>query len=377
MKKVLVVFGTRPEAIKMAPVVRALREQTSIQTRVCVTAQHRSMLDQVLTLFTIVPDFDLNLMSSAQTLEGISARILESLSQVLNEYRPDLVLVHGDTVTTSMASLACFYQRIAVGHVEAGLRTGNIGSPWPEELNRRMTGLIARLHFAPTPTSAANLLAEKVPASTVDVTGNTVINALLQVTTRLRDDSALSAPLRERFSFLRNDRRLVLVTGHRRENFGDGMREICEALLTLSRRGDLQIIYAVHLNPNVKGPVESTLGGQPNIQLIPPQDYLSFVYLMTMSHIILTDSGGIQEEAPSLGKPVLVMRDTTERPEAIEAGTARLVGANATSIVNGIAELMDDPAAYQAMSNRGNPYGDGQAAARIAARVKLFLDTGR
>lgn len=377
MKKILIVFGTRPEAIKMAPVVRAFREQSQLDTKVCVTAQHRSMLDQVLELFGIVPDFDLNLMSTSQTLEGVSARILESLSQVLDEWHPDLVLVHGDTTTTSMASLACFYKRIPVAHVEAGLRTGNLASPWPEELNRRMTGLISHLHFAPTRASAQNLLDEKVPPATVEITGNTVIDALLQVTERLRSDEALRAPLRERFSFLRSDRKLVLVTGHRRENFGGGMREICDALLTLSRRDDVQIVYAVHLNPNVKGPVESSLRDQPNIHLIPPQDYLSFVYLMMNSHIILTDSGGIQEEAPSLGKPVLVMRDTTERPEATEAGTARLVGANAANIVAGIRELLDEPGAYEAMSGRGNPYGDGQAASRIVACVKTFLSGGQ
>lgn len=357
----------------MAPVVRALQQAASLETRVCVTAQHRSMLDQVLSLFEIVPDYDLNLMSTSQTLEGISARILESLSKVLDEFQPDMVLVHGDTTTTSMASLACFYKRIPVGHVEAGLRTGNLWSPWPEELNRRLTGLVSQLHFAPTTTSAANLLAEKVPEASVTVTGNTVIDALLQITHRLKSDDVLNAPLRERFSFLREDRKLVLVTGHRRENFGDGMREICDALLTLSRRGDLQIVYAVHLNPNVKGPVESTLGGQHDIHLIPPQDYLSFVYLMMKSHIILTDSGGIQEEAPSLGKPVLVMRDTTERPEAVEAGTAKLVGAKAANIVSAATELLDKPGAYAAMSNQSNPYGDGQAASRIVARVASFF----
>jgi len=372
-KKVLVVFGTRPEAIKMAPVVRALAQHDSFETKVCVTAQHRSMLDQVLSLFEIVPDFDLNLMSTSQTLEGISARILESLSAVLDSERPDLVLVHGDTTTTSMASLACFYKRIPVAHVEAGLRTGNLYSPWPEELNRRLTGMVAHLHFAPTRSSEANLVAERIDPSTVEVTGNTVIDALLQVSARLQQDEALRAPLNERFAFLNPQRKLVLVTGHRRENFGDGMREICAALLALSKRPDVEIVYAVHLNPNVKGPVETTLGDQPNIHLIPPQDYLSFVYLMTRSHIILTDSGGIQEEAPSLGKPVLVMRDTTERPEAVEAGTARLVGAVAANIESNIESLLDDGGAYTTMSNRLNPYGDGTASARIARRVEVFL----
>ncbi len=372
-RKVLVVFGTRPEAIKMAPVVREISTRDKLDIKVCVTAQHRSMLDQVLSLFEINPDFDLNLMSTSQTLEGISARILESLSKVLETEQPQLVLVHGDTTTTSMASLACFYKRIPVAHVEAGLRTGNLYSPWPEELNRRLTGLVAHLHFAPTTTSQANLLAERVDPTTIEVTGNTVIDALLHVSERLAKDEALSAPLNERFAFLNSNRKLVLVTGHRRENFGDGMREICAALLALSKRPDVEIVYAVHLNPNVKGPVETTLGNQPNIHLIPPQDYLSFVYLMKRSHIILTDSGGIQEEAPSLGKPVLVMRDTTERPEAIQAGTARLVGALASNIVTGIEQLLDSDTDYIAMSSRVNPYGDGAASVRIAQRIESFL----
>lgn len=373
MKKVLIVFGTRPEAIKMAPVVKALVDSARLDTKVCVTAQHRSMLDQVLSLFEVVPDYDLNLMSTAQTLEAISARILESVSKVLDDFRPDLVLVHGDTTTTAMASLACFYKRIPLGHVEAGLRTGDLGSPWPEEWNRRMTGLVAHLHFAPTVAAQTNLLNEKVSASAIEVTGNTVIDALIQISGRLMRDDTLSAPLRARFAFLQEDRKLVLVTGHRRENFGDGMRQICEALLSLSRRNDVQIVYAVHLNPNVKGPVESTLAGQPNIHLIPPQDYLSFVYLMMRSHIILTDSGGIQEEAPSLGKPVLVMRDNTERPEAVEAGTAKLVGANASHIIPAVAALLDTPGAYEAMASRANPYGDGSASARIVKRIHKFL----
>jgi UDP-N-acetylglucosamine 2-epimerase len=373
MKKIFLVFGTRPEAIKMAPLVLELKRYDTFEIRVCVTAQHRSMLDQVLSLFEIDPDFDLNLMSTSQTLESISARILESLSAVLDSERPDLVMVHGDTTTTSMAALACFYKRIPLAHVEAGLRTGNLYSPWPEELNRRLTGLVAHLHFAPTITSQANLLAERVDPTTIEVTGNTVIDALLHVSERLAQDEALSAPLNERFAFLNLNRKLLLVTGHRRENFGDGMREICAALLALSKRTDVEIVYAVHLNPNVKGPVEATLGNQPNIHLIPPQDYLSFVYLMKRSHIILTDSGGIQEEAPSLGKPVLVMRDTTERPEAVEAGTARLVGAVAANIESSIKALLDDSEAYKTMSNRLNPYGDGTASVRIARRIEAFL----
>ena len=373
MKRVLIVFGTRPEAIKMAPVVRAFRGQAEWETKVCVTAQHRAMLDQVLSLFGIEPDFDLNLMSASQTLEGLSARILEAMSTVLHAWRPDLVLVHGDTTTTFMASLACFYDRVPVGHVEAGLRTGNLEAPWPEEMNRRVTGLLARLHFAPTEAARRNLLAEAVAPETIEVTGNTVIDALSQTAGRLRSEPALGLPLRGRFAFLRPERRLLLVTGHRRENFGEGLREICDALLRLSRRQDLEIVYAVHLNPNVKGPVEAALDGVPNIHLIPPQDYLSFVYLMMTCHLLLTDSGGIQEEAPTLGKPVLVMREATERPEAVDAGTARLVGARADTIVRAVDELMDTPGAYEAMANRANPYGDGHAADRIVVRSRTFL----
>lgn len=375
--KVLVVFGTRPEAIKMAPVVSSLRDKSNLDVKVCVTAQHRSMLDQVLSLFNIVPDFDLNLMSISQTLAGISARILEALTMVLDSERPDLVIVHGDTTTTSMASLASFYQRIPVAHIEAGLRTGNLYSPWPEELNRRLTGLVAYLHFAPTKSSQGNLLTEGVNPDTVEVTGNTVIDALLKVSDLLASDEALRLPLIDRFAFLDANKKLLLVTGHRRENFGDGMREICAALLELAKRADVQIVYAVHLNPNVKDIVEEALGSTPNIHLIPPQDYLSFVYLMKCSYIILTDSGGVQEEAPSLGKPVLVMRDTTERPEAVKAGTAKLVGANAAKIVFGIEELLDNVTAYNVMSSRENPFGDGLASTRISERVVKFFEDNR
>ena len=372
-KKILIVFGTRPEAIKMAPVVSALIERQEFETKVCVTAQHREMLDQVLNIFNVIPDYDLNLMSSSQTLEGISARILESMSSVLSDFVPDIVLVHGDTTTTSMVSLACFYKRIPVGHVEAGLRTGDIWSPWPEELNRKLTGMISHLHFAPTINAEQNLLAEGIPASNIQVTGNTVIDALLQVTQRLSANKDLVSPLEQRFSFLSNAKKLILVTGHRRENFGGGVREICEALLKLSQREDVQVIYAVHLNPNVKGPVEAILGQQNNIFLIPPQDYLSFVYLMSRSYVILTDSGGIQEEAPSLGKPVLVMRDTTERPEAVSAGTACLVGANSRNIVASVSKLLDDCDFYSSMSTRQNPYGDGNAAEKIVCRLTEFF----
>ena len=372
-RRVLVVFGTRPEAIKMAPVVRELLGHDSFETKVCVTAQHRSMLDQVLSLFDITPDYDLNLMSTSQTLSGISVRILESLSKVLEDYAPDLVVVHGDTTTTSMASLASFYKQIPVAHVEAGLRTGNLYSPWPEELNRRLTGLVAHLHFAPTLAAGSNLLSEKVDASTIHVTGNTVIDALMQTSSRLANEKKLLQPLIDRFAYLSPEKKLLLVTGHRRENFGDGMTEICKALLLLSERGDVEIIYAVHLNPNVKATVDEILQNRPNIHLLPPQDYLSFVYLMKRCHVILTDSGGIQEEAPSLGKPVLVMRDTTERPEAIEAGTALLVKASASGIVEAATKLLDCPDTYDAMSRLDNPYGDGRAAPRISHHIMHFL----
>jgi UDP-N-acetylglucosamine 2-epimerase len=326
-----------------------------------------------LSLFEITPDYDLNLMSTSQTLSGISVRILESLSKVLEDYAPDLVVVHGDTTTTFMASLASFYKQIPVAHVEAGLRTGNLYSPWPEELNRRLTGLVADLHFAPTPAAGGNLLSEKVDASTIHVTGNTVIDALMQTSSRLANEKKLLQPLTDRFAYLNSQKKLLLVTGHRRENFGDGMTEICKALLLLSERGDVEIIYAVHLNPNVKATVDEILQNRPNIHLLPPQDYLSFVYLMKRCHFILTDSGGIQEEAPSLGKPVLVMRDTTERPEAIEAGTALLVKASASRIVEAAAKLLDCPDTYDGMSRLDNPYGDGQAAPRIVHHIMLFL----
>jgi UDP-N-acetylglucosamine 2-epimerase (non-hydrolysing) len=372
-RKVLVVFGTRPEAIKMAPVVASLRESAEIETRVCVTGQHREMLDQVLDLFKIEPDFDLNLMSAGQSLSALSARLLEAVSGLLATWEPELVLVHGDTTTTAMTSTACFYQRIAVGHVEAGLRTGDLMSPWPEEFNRRLAGLVSRLHFAPTVQARDNLLREGVPESWVHVTGNTVIDSLLQVAGRLDADEALSRALDKRFSFLNPTKRVVLVTGHRRENFGDGMRSICAALRALSRRGDIEIVYPVHRNPNVRAPVEQMLAQQPNIHLIDPQDYLTFVYLMKRCTVLLTDSGGVQEEAPSLGKPVLVMRDATERPEAIEAGTVELVGTDAGRIERRVSDLLDDEGLYSAMVGRPNPFGDGKAAARIISAVSAYL----
>lgn len=374
MKKVLLVFGTRPEAIKMAPLVKECFAHDGFDTKVCVTGQHRSMLDQVLSILEITPDYDLNLMSDGQTLSELSARLLTSFTRVLQEWKPDIVLVHGDTTTTSMASLACFYQKIPVGHVEAGLRTGNIMSPWPEELNRKLAGMIASFHFAPTASAADNLLQEGISPTSVSVTGNTVIDALLQVRHRLSNDAELSKPLQQKFDFLDPNKRLILVTGHRRENFGSGIDEICQSILALAARGDVQIIYPVHLNPNVKGPVEHYLSDKENIYLIPPQDYLAFVYLMIKSYIILTDSGGIQEEAPSLGKPVLVMRDTTERPEAVAAGTAMLVGAKSESIVKSASLLLDNETIYSRMANASNPYGDGSASKRIVDSLKAFFE---
>ena len=367
--KILIAFGTRPEAIKMAPVVEAFRRDGSMDIVVAVTAQHRQMLDQVLELFSIVPDEDLDLMQPGQTLADLFARILTGMNGVIARHRPDIVLVHGDTSTTLATALAAFYNKVRVGHVEAGLRTGDLWAPWPEEANRRLTAPLSSLHFAPTAQSHANLLAEGVDDGDIEVTGNTVIDALLEVVERIEQDAALAQGLARRFPFLDPDRRLVLVTGHRRENFGAGFEQICVALKTLAERGDVQVVYPVHLNPNVQEPVNRLLAGVDNIVLIEPQDYLPFVYLMSRSSLIITDSGGVQEEAPSLGKPVLVMRDTTERPEAVEAGTVRLVGTDAARIVAEAGRLLDDPGAYADMSRAHNPYGDGQASARIARRV--------
>lgn len=369
--KILTVFGTRPEAIKMAPLVKALAEHSGIEARVCVTAQHRQMLDQVLELFDIVPDYDLDIMKPGQTLSGITSEILTRIEPVLKEFQPDLVLVHGDTSTTFAATLAAYYQRIAVGHVEAGLRTGNIYSPWPEEANRKLTGALANLHLAPTELSRNNLLQEGVNPDTVHVTGNTVIDALLWVKQKLEVDHGLNQSLRDRFPFLRDETRLVLITGHRRENFGDGFERICAAIRTLaSDFPDVDFLYPVHLNPNVREPVGRILQGVTNVHLIEPQDYLPFVYLMTRSHIILTDSGGIQEEAPSLGKPVLVMRDTTERPEAVAAGTVKLVGTNGQAIIDAVTTLLTNEIEYNRMAFSHNPYGDGKACERIVNIIK-------
>ncbi len=363
--KVLIVFGTRPEAIKMAPVVRALAKTEGIEAKVCVTAQHRQMLDQVLDLFKIKPDFDLDLMKPAQDLTDITSNILLGMRSVFKKWHPDWVLVHGDTTTTLATSLAAYYEKISVGHVEAGLRTGNIYSPWPEEMNRRITGAVSAVHFAPTETAKTNLLREGVEEGSIFVTGNTVIDALLDIAQRVRTDFSLLSELEQRFDFLDKAKKLLLVTGHRRENFGDGFTNICAALAEISMRDDVQIVYPVHLNPNVQEPVNRLLGSIPNIRLIEPQDYLPFVYLMDQAYLILTDSGGVQEEAPSLGKPVLVMRDTTERPEAVEAGTVKLVGTNKQSIIAESTRLLDDSIEYQRMSHAHNPYGDGIAATKI------------
>ncbi|MGB1110917.1 MAG: non-hydrolyzing UDP-N-acetylglucosamine 2-epimerase [Gammaproteobacteria bacterium] len=359
------VFGTRPEAIKMAPVVEALYRSERHECLVCVTAQHREMLDQVLELFEIEPDFDLNIMAPGQNLTDITTAVLRGMEKVLSEAKPDWVLVHGDTTTTSAAALAAFYQKIPVGHVEAGLRTGNIYSPWPEEMNRRLAGAITSKHFAPTETARQNLLAENVAERNVVVTGNTVIDALLTVVDKVRTDDSLAAEMDKRFSMLHPGKRLVLVTGHRRESFGGGFERICQALARIAERDDVQVLYPVHLNPNVREPVFRILGDLDNVHLIEPVDYLPFVYLMNRSELIITDSGGIQEEAPSLGKPVLVMRDTTERPEAVDAGTARLVGTDVDMIANTAIELLSNPDAYDAMAKAHNPYGDGEASRRI------------
>ena len=364
--KVLTVFGTRPEAIKMAPLAIKLAEQEGIDARVCVTAQHREMLDQVLGLFEITPKYDLNIMKPGQDLTDVTTNILQGIKPILADFKPDVVLVHGDTATTFATSLAAYYQQIAVGHVEAGLRTGNIYSPWPEEANRKLTGAITTYHFAPTETSQQNLLNEAVAPENITVTGNTVIDALLDVSDKLKNDTALNSEMAERFSFLNKDKKLILVTGHRRESFGGGFERICKALAyTAEQHPGCQIVYPVHLNPNVQEPVNRLLKGVPNITLIEPQDYLPFVYLMNQAHIILTDSGGIQEEAPSLGKPVLVMRDTTERPEAVSAGTVKLVGTDVDKITASLNQLLTDEKAYEEMSFAHNPYGDGKACERI------------
>lgn len=371
-KKLLLVFGTRPEAIKMAPLALKLKQQVvDFEAKVCVTGQHRQMLDQVLELFNLKPDFDLNLMKPGQTLSDITSGVLKGLEQVFSEWKPDVVLVHGDTATTFAASLAAYYHKIAVGHVEAGLRTGDIYSPWPEEANRRLTGTLATYHFAPTQSSYNNLIKENIDPKNIRITGNTVIDALLKVKEKVETDQAVIAHFEQQFDFLNPNKKLILVTGHRRENFGQGFLNICTALANIAKQyPDVQIVYPVHLNPNVQKPVNELLSGISNIYLIAPQDYLPFVYLMNRSYLILTDSGGIQEEAPSLGKPVLVMRDTTERPEAVDAGTVKLVGTDAALIQQSVIELLENSSLYQTMAAAHNPYGDGTACAQIIEVLK-------
>ena len=370
-RKVMLAFGTRPEAIKMAPLVHALKARADrFDVTVCVTAQHRQMLDQVLALFDIRPDIDLDVMRPGQDLFDVTAAVLLAMRGVLADHRPDVLLVHGDTTTTLAAATAGFYAGVAVGHVEAGLRTHDVHSPFPEEFNRQVTSKVARFHFAPTATSAANLAAEGVPADRVTVTGNTVIDALFRALARLEDDpvrrAAAEGLLDARLGVAWRTRRFVLVTGHRRENFGAGFLEICAGLKELAGRyPDVDFVYPVHLNPNVRGPVWSLLADSANVRLIEPLDYEPFILLLRACHLVLTDSGGIQEEAPSLGKPVLVMRDVTERPEAVAAGTVELVGANRARIVAAVTRLIDDPAAHDAMARAHNPYGDGHACRRI------------
>ena len=363
--KVLIVFGTMPEAIKMAPVVNAFKNSDHIELKVCVTAQHRQMLDQVLELFSIKPDFDLNLMKPNQDLTDITIGVLGGLREILRSWRPDWVLVHGDTTTTLATSLAAYYEKIAVGHVEAGLRTGDIYSPWPEEVNRQIVANVARLHFAPTPEARENLIRAGVNKESIFVTGNTVIDSLFDIIEKLESDDQSVEAIKKLIPVLNVDKKTIVVTGHRRENFGDGFENICMALNDIATRNDVEIVYPVHLNPNVQEPVRRILGNSPNVHLISPLDYLPFVYLMNKSHIILTDSGGIQEEAPSLGKPVLVLRNTTERPEALLAGTVKLVGTSRETIVSEVYKLLDNPAEYEVMAQSMNPFGDGNAASQI------------
>ena len=375
MKKILLVFGTRPEAIKMAPLVKALQKDTEhFETRVCVTAQHRQMLDQVLEVFGITPEYDLNIMAPNQDLYDITAKVLLGLREVLKDFRPDTVLVHGDTTTSMAASLAAFYMQIPVGHVEAGLRTYNMLSPWPEEMNRQVTDRICTYYFAPTEQSRANLLQENIDAKKIFITGNTVIDALLMavdiISTTAGVKEKMAKELQEK-GYTVGDREYILVTGHRRENFGDGFLHICKAIKELAAlHPEMDIVYPVHLNPNVQKPVYELLSGLSNVYLISPLDYLPFIYAMQHSTLLLTDSGGVQEEAPSLGKPVLVMRDTTERPEAVDAGTVKLVGTDAEAIVSNVTALLQDKEMYKRMSETHNPYGDGQACERIIAALR-------
>lgn len=371
--KILSIFGTRPEAIKMAPLALALENDERFDARVCVTGQHREMLDQVLQLFELRPQYDLNIMIPGQGLTEITSEILIGLKKIFSEYRPSIILVHGDTATTLAASLAAYYHQIPVAHVEAGLRTGNIYSPWPEEGNRKLTSVLTNLHFAPTEESKLNLIQEKIPELKIKVTGNTVIDALLSTVEKIKNSHTLREKLSNEFSFLLSGSKIILVTGHRRESFGAGFERICKALADIAlANSDVQIVYPVHLNPNVQKPVTRLLANIKNVHLIKPLDYLPFVYLMNRSYLILTDSGGIQEEAPSLGKPVLVMRDTTERPEAVNAGTVKLVGTDTKVIVDNVNTLLNNAEAYKKMSKAHNPYGDGRACERIIEELTQF-----
>jgi UDP-N-acetylglucosamine 2-epimerase len=368
--KAAIVFGTRPEAIKMAPVVKAFQADGDVETLVCVTGQHRSMLDQVLSIFDIVPDVDLNLMKPGQTLGGVTAGVLSGMERVISEHKPDAVLVHGDTTTAMAAAMAAFYHRVPVGHVEAGLRTRDIWRPWPEEMNRRVIDIMGRWLFAPTEQAKAALVEEKTDPASIYVTGNTVIDALVMAKNLILARPELSGQFGRTFSYLDPSKRLILVTGHRRENFGEGLANMCAALAALARRGDVQIVYPVHLNENVQKAANEALSGVSDVFLIEPQEYLPFIYLMERAHLVITDSGGIQEEAPGLGKPVLVTRDVTERPEAVEAGTARLVGTDPNKIISAASLLLDNSGEYERVSQIRNPYGDGSAARKILEVIK-------
>ena len=374
IKKILIVFGTRPEAIKMAPLVKEFKKNSEFDVKVCVTAQHRQMLDQVLEIFSIVPDYDLDIMQAGQDLYDLTSRILLKMRDVLDDFKPDIVFIHGDTTTASIVSLAAFYKQIKVAHVEAGLRTGDIYSPFPEEINRQLVGIIASYHFAPTNLSKQNLIKENKSPENIVVTGNTVIDALFLLLERMQKDNALKDKILTSLSTkydTNRGKKIILVTGHRRENFGDGFINICEALKTLAiKNPNVDIVYPVHLNPNVQEPVKKILSGIDNVRLIAPLEYGEFVYLMSKAHFIITDSGGIQEEAPSLGKPVLVMRNTTERPEAIEAGSVKLVGVDKKNIVSQAQILLDDDEIYQKMSQSRSPYGDGKASVKIVEFIK-------
>lgn len=371
IQKILIVFGTRPEAIKMAPLVHALLNDDSFDVKVCVTAQHREMLDQVLDLFEIKSDYDLDIMTAGQTLNDITGRILQNMAPILKEFSPDLVMVHGDTTTTLSVSLAAYYEKIKIVHVEAGLRTGDIYSPWPEEGNRKLTASLTNYHFAPTEISRQNLLDEGIDEASIFVTGNTVIDALFYMKARIDNDAEVLAEMEKQFSFLDENKKLILVTGHRRENFGGGFERLCQSIAEIAKEyDDVEFVYPVHLNPNVKEPVHRVLDSQSNVFLIEPQQYREFIYLMGRSYIVLTDSGGIQEEAPSLGKPVLVTREVTERPEAVKAGTVKLVGTDINKITNALRQLLNDENYYIQVSKTHNPYGDGKAAEKILNILK-------